>query len=116
MKNNEYKINGTIKTITIAKKLSKIYNVPIAKIKKILDTEHSLTKEYLCNGYAVNYESLVSFIPYVRDGYYRVSKGKSREYVDKVEMFYAIKKNTAFGKLLRKQPISMKKEGNADVM
>ena len=54
--------------------------------------------------------------PNVREGYYRMSKDKSREYVDKVEMFYAINKNREFVELLMKQPISMKKEGNKNVM
>ena len=116
MKDKDYKINGTIKTISIAKKLAKVYNVPIVKIKKILDAEHSLTKEYICNGYAVNYEGLITFTPYVRTGYYRIDKNKKREYVSKVEMNYKVSKNTTFTTLIRKQPISMKKDGGTDVM
>ena len=34
--------------------------------------------------------------PNVREGYYRMSIDKFREYVDKVEMFYAINKNREF--------------------
>ena len=110
MRNKNYSCNGIIRTIAIAKRIAKEFNLPVIKVKKILDTEHSLTKEFITSGYQVNYEGFITFDPYVRCGY--TAKNMKNEKINlSDEMFFSIKKSKNFTYILRKQPISLKYVG-----